>query len=121
MAASNDSNVGRRFRAAATMGDEPPAAPSRSGGNTIGSKADDHVEQAGMAVCRHQKTRGAHRVAEADQTAVGCDRFGDRQCVVAVAVPVDLPVRRPWRWRRGRDSRDANEVKCSLSRWASGR
>ena len=53
---------------------------------------DDQVEQARLPVRGHQQSGAAHRVSERNQTTIGSNGPGRSECVVAVPVPVDLPV-----------------------------
>ncbi len=52
----------------------------------------DQVEQLRLPVGGHQQRCTAHRVAERDEATVRGDRAGGGERVVAVAMPVDLPV-----------------------------
>ena len=52
----------------------------------------DRVEQAGIAMCRHQQAGATHRVPESDQPAVGSHRPSGCERIVAVSLPLDLPV-----------------------------
>ena len=55
-------------------------------------ECDDQIEQPGIPVRRHQEPCAAHRVTEPDEATVRSDRSGGGEGIVAVAMPVDLPV-----------------------------
>ncbi len=93
---SKDSNVARRLRAPIdSVGPSfswPVVRVDLAGWEHDRLERHDHIEQTGIAMCRHQQAGATHGVSESDQSTVGSNRPSGCQRIVAVSLPLDLPV-----------------------------